>query len=105
MAHKIAENQRQSGRVKQGERCHITCGVDGTVYKKHPTFADLMDQMTRQLCDDSNIEVEFALSYDGSGKGAALVTAVADRLLKVCRLIEALFCFFDYLIYSVKCFF
>ena len=83
MAHKIAENQRASGQVKSGERCHITCGVDGTVYKKHPTFADLMDQMTRQLCEDSNIEVEFALSYDGSGKGAALVTAVADRLLKV----------------------
>jgi len=82
VAHKIAQNQRKSGHVKQGERCHITCGVDGTVYKKHPTFADLMDQMTRQLCEDSNIEVEFALSYDGSGKGAALVTAVADRLLK-----------------------
>jgi len=82
VAHKIAENQRASGQVKAGERCHITCGVDGTVYKKHPTFADLMDQMTRQLCEDSNIEVEFALSYDGSGKGAALVTAVADRLLK-----------------------
>merc|ERR1719427_617207 len=82
VAHKIAENQRASGQVKSGERCHITCGVDGTVYKKHPTFADLMDQMTRQLCEDSNIEVEFALSYDGSGKGAALVTAVADRLLK-----------------------
>jgi len=82
VAHKIAENQRKSGHVKQNERCHITCGVDGTVYKKHPTFADLMDQMTRQLCEDSNIEVEFALSYDGSGKGAALVTAVADRLLK-----------------------
>merc|ERR1712183_231522 len=82
VAHKIAENQRASGQVKAGERCHITCGVDGTVYKKHPTFADLMDQMTRQLCEDSNIEVEFALSYDGSGKGAALVTAVAVRLLK-----------------------
>jgi len=82
VAHKIALNERDSGKLKQDEVCYITVGVDGTVYKKHPTFADMMDDMTRQLCKKDNIEVEFALSYDGSGKGAALVTAVADRLLK-----------------------
>lgn len=83
VAHKIAENDRSTGRVAAGETCKITVGVDGTVYKKHPTFADMMDAMTRELCREADIEVEFALSYDGSGKGAALVTAVADRLLKV----------------------
>jgi len=82
VAHKIAANDRASGSVKEGETARITAGVDGTVYKKHPTFADMMDSMTKSLCKDADIEVDFALSYDGSGKGAALVTAVADRLLK-----------------------
>jgi len=80
VAHKIAENDKS--KLKDGEECTITVGVDGTVYKKHPTFADMMDSMTQVLCKDENIQVDFALSYDGSGKGAALVTAVADRLLK-----------------------
>jgi len=80
VAHKIAENDRS--KLKDGEDCRITVGVDGTVYKKHPTFADMMDSMTQSLCKSQSIEVDFALSYDGSGKGAALVTAVADRLLK-----------------------
>lgn len=59
----------------------ITVGVDGTVYKKHPTFKTIMADKVQQLCDGAGIKVDFALSYDGSGKGAALVTAVAHRLL------------------------
>merc|ERR1712183_22089 len=82
VAHKIAENDRRNGKVEKDEECRITVGVDGTVYKKHPTFARMMNSMTKSLCEESNINVKFALSYDGSGKGAALVTAVADRLLK-----------------------
>merc|ERR1712183_671256 len=82
VAHKIAENDRRNGKVEKDEECRITVGVDGTVYKKHPTFARMMNSMTKSLCEESNIIVKFALSYDGSGKGAALVTAVADRLLK-----------------------
>merc|ERR1712119_163999 len=81
VAHKIAENDRRNGKVEKDEECRITVGVDGTVYKKHPTFARMMNSMTKSLCEESNINVKFALSYDGSGKGAALVTAVADRLL------------------------
>ena len=58
----------------------ITVGVDGTVYKKHPTFSKIMADKVKQLCADAGVNVDFALSYDGSGKGAALVTAVAHRL-------------------------
>lgn len=61
-------------------------GVDGTVYKKHPTFKDLLSDKVQMLCKGTGIDVEFALSFDGSGKGAALITAVARRLAqtKVC---------------------
>lgn len=43
----------------------------------------MMTKMTDDLCRSKNIKVECTLSYDGSGKGAALVTAVADRMIKV----------------------
>jgi len=82
IAHKIAENERSNGRIKPDEVCKLTVGVDGTVYKKHPTFATMMTKMTDDLCRSKNIKVECTLSYDGSGKGAALVTAVADRMIK-----------------------
>ena len=60
---------------------NITVGVDGTVYKKHPTFSKLMADKVKTLCAGSGVDVDFALSYDGSGKGAALVTAVAYRMV------------------------
>ena len=62
------------------ENYKITVGVDGTVYKKHPTFSKLMAEKVAALCKDFDVMVDFALSYDGSGKGAALVTAVAHRM-------------------------
>merc|ERR1719204_124268 len=51
----------------------MICGVDGTLYKKHPTFSKRMNTKVQQLTMDHNIDVQFQLSYDGSGKGAALV--------------------------------
>jgi len=56
----------------------IVCGVDGTLYKKHPTFSKRMNTKVQQLTMDHNIDVQFQLSYDGSGKGAALVAAIAS---------------------------
>ncbi|XP_026571063.1 hexokinase-2-like [Pseudonaja textilis] len=55
-----------------------TVGVDGTVYKKHPHFARRLHKVVRRLL--SGHEVRFVRSEDGSGKGAAMVTAVAYRL-------------------------
>jgi len=56
----------------------ITCGVDGSVYKKHPSFARLLRGKTNELVG-LGIHVNFELSHDGSGKGAALVSAVSGR--------------------------
>lgn len=57
----------------------ITVGVDGTVYKKHPTFAKKLIEKVADLTEDHGIKVDFMLSFDGSGKGAALIAAVADK--------------------------
>uniref|UniRef100_A0A8B9GDA5 Hexokinase-2 n=1 Tax=Amazona collaria TaxID=241587 RepID=A0A8B9GDA5_9PSIT len=60
------------------ERLRSTVGVDGSVYKKHPHFARRLHKTVRKLLPDC--EIRFVRSEDGSGKGAAMVTAVAYRL-------------------------
>lgn len=60
------------------DRLAITVGVDGTLYKLHPHFSKIMHETVRELAPDC--DVTFLLSEDGSGKGAALITAVACRL-------------------------
>lgn len=62
-----------------GEQMKITCGVDGSVFRKHPSFATQLKQNTADLLRDSNMAVQYTLSHDGSGKGAALTVAVASR--------------------------
>uniref|UniRef100_A0A7N6BQI6 Hexokinase-2 n=1 Tax=Anabas testudineus TaxID=64144 RepID=A0A7N6BQI6_ANATE len=57
---------------------NITVGVDGTLYKLHPHFSGIMHQTVKELAPQCN--VTFLLSEDGSGKGAALITAVGCRL-------------------------
>ncbi|XP_053444611.1 hexokinase-2 isoform X2 [Nycticebus coucang] len=63
---------------KGDERLRSTIGVDGSVYKKHPHFAKRLHKAVRRLVPDC--DVRFLRSEDGSGKGAAMVTAVAYRL-------------------------
>ncbi|XP_071065037.1 hexokinase-2 isoform X2 [Dasypus novemcinctus] len=63
---------------KNEERLRSTIGVDGSVYKKHPHFAKRLHKTVRRLVPDC--DVRFLRSEDGSGKGAAMVTAVAYRL-------------------------
>uniref|UniRef100_A0A8D0FQL0 Hexokinase-2 n=1 Tax=Strix occidentalis caurina TaxID=311401 RepID=A0A8D0FQL0_STROC len=68
-------------RIKENkgvERLRSTVGVDGSVYKKHPHFARRLHKTVRKLLPDC--EIRFTRSEDGSGKGAAMVTAVAYRL-------------------------
>uniref|UniRef100_A0A674F825 Hexokinase-2 n=1 Tax=Salmo trutta TaxID=8032 RepID=A0A674F825_SALTR len=57
---------------------NITVGVDGTLYKLHPHFSGIMHQTVKELAPKCN--VNFLLSEDGSGKGAALITAVGCRM-------------------------
>uniref|UniRef100_A0A8P4FVV4 Hexokinase-2 n=1 Tax=Dicentrarchus labrax TaxID=13489 RepID=A0A8P4FVV4_DICLA len=60
------------------DHLNITVGVDGTLYKLHPHFSGIMHQTVNELAPKCN--VNFLLSEDGSGKGAALITAVGCRL-------------------------
>uniref|UniRef100_A0A4W5QPT4 Hexokinase-2 n=1 Tax=Hucho hucho TaxID=62062 RepID=A0A4W5QPT4_9TELE len=60
------------------DQMDITVGVDGTLYKLHPHFSGIMHQTVKELAPKCN--VTFFLSEDGSGKGAALITAVGCRM-------------------------
>ncbi|KAH0515877.1 Glucokinase [Microtus ochrogaster] len=60
----------------------ITVGVDGSVYKLHPSFKERFHASVRRLTP--NCEITFIQSEEGSGRGAALVSAVACK--KACML-------------------
>ncbi|XP_053084907.1 hexokinase-2 [Pangasianodon hypophthalmus] len=76
----LAAVLRQIRDNKAVDRLRTTIGVDGSVYKNHPQFARRLHKMVRSLVPDC--DVRFLRSEDGSGKGAAMVTAVAYRLAK-----------------------
>ncbi|XP_068614147.1 hexokinase HKDC1-like [Brachionichthys hirsutus] len=65
-------------RTRNLRKLRITVGVDGTVYKTHPQYAKRLHKVVRRLLPECH--VRFVLSDGGSSKGAALVTAVAQRL-------------------------
>uniref|UniRef100_A0A674N4L6 Hexokinase-2 n=1 Tax=Takifugu rubripes TaxID=31033 RepID=A0A674N4L6_TAKRU len=64
-------------------RLRTTIGIDGSLYKMHPQYARRLHKTVRRLVPD--IDVRFLLSESGSGKGAAMVTAVAYRLAEHSR--------------------
>uniref|UniRef100_A0A3P9PZB0 Phosphotransferase n=1 Tax=Poecilia reticulata TaxID=8081 RepID=A0A3P9PZB0_POERE len=68
----LVDKIRQNRNLNQ---LSITVGVDGTLYKTHP---QIMQETLQDLAPQC--EVTFLKSEDGSGKGAALITAVACRL-------------------------
>ncbi|NXY30759.1 HXK1 protein, partial [Pomatorhinus ruficollis] len=74
----VLEKKRENRGV---ERLQITVGVDGTLYKLHPHFSRVLRETVKELAPQC--DVTFMLSEDGSGKGAALITAVAKRLHNV----------------------
>ncbi|XP_074525970.1 hexokinase-2 [Halichoeres trimaculatus] len=69
---------RQIRDNKAAEKLRTTIGVDGSVYKNHTEFSRRLHKMVRRLVPDC--DVRFLTSQCGSGKGAAMVTAVAYRL-------------------------
>jgi len=56
-----------------------TIAVTGSLYKHHPTLSKRLDYHTETM---SSHQFAFRLCDDGSGKGAALVAAIASRLAK-----------------------
>ncbi|NWT94791.1 HXK3 protein, partial [Urocynchramus pylzowi] len=70
----VVEKMRENRGLDQ---LSVTVGVDGTLYKLHPCFSNNLQKTLKELAPNCN--VTFLLSEDGSGKGAALVAAVANR--------------------------
>ncbi|XP_038599710.1 hexokinase HKDC1 isoform X2 [Tachyglossus aculeatus] len=71
----VADKRREDRKLKH---LKITVGVDGTLYKLHPHFSQILQETVKELAPQC--DVTFLLSEDGSGKGAALITAVAQRM-------------------------
>lgn len=57
---------------------NVTIGIDGSVYRFHPTFKSNLEKKIRELTTPS-ISFQLMLSEDGSGRGAALVAAVVNN--------------------------
>ncbi|XP_065546251.1 hexokinase-3-like isoform X2 [Lathamus discolor] len=70
----VVEKMRENRGLEQ---LVVTVGVDGTLYKMHPHFSQNLQQTLQVLAPKCT--VTFLHSDDGSGKGAALVAAVACR--------------------------
>ncbi|KAI1900904.1 hypothetical protein AGOR_G00054640 [Albula goreensis] len=60
------------------ESLKITVGVDGSVYKLHPCFKDRFHKIVRELTP--HCDITFIQSEEGSGRGAALISAVACKM-------------------------
>jgi len=69
--------------LKRVSRTSVTVAVDGSLYRYHPKFHNLMTEMTQQLLPEQ--EFKLRLSHDGSGVGAALVAAVSTRQMAAAR--------------------
>ncbi|KAG5315079.1 PREDICTED: hexokinase-2-like [Acromyrmex echinatior] len=59
----------------------VTIAVDGSLYKHHPRLEGWMKQYISLLCTPGR-KFKLIHAEDGSGKGAALVSAIAHRLKK-----------------------
>lgn len=60
---------------------NITIAVDGSLYRFHPKFKKNMEK-TMKILISPQIKYKMVLSMDGSGKGASLVAAIADKEIK-----------------------
>ena len=53
--------------------------VTGSLYQKHPTIKESLEKYTKKWTNNRSKIYTF-LSEDGSGKGAALVAAIAAKI-------------------------
>ncbi|KAI8121832.1 Hexokinase-1 [Lucilia cuprina] len=58
---------------------YVVVGIDGSVYRFHPHYHNLLTQKIKCLARPEH-KFDLMLSEDGSGRGAALVAAVAARI-------------------------
>ncbi|XP_053978516.1 hexokinase-2-like [Hylaeus volcanicus] len=64
--------------LKRIDKERVTIAVDGSLYKHHPRLESWIKQYIPLLAPDHKFKIIHA--EDGSGKGAALVAAIAQRL-------------------------
>ncbi|VDM98918.1 unnamed protein product [Thelazia callipaeda] len=57
----------------------MVVGIDGSTYKYHPFFEFWVHEKLKELVDPG-LQFKLLHTADGSGKGAALITAIAARL-------------------------
>lgn len=60
-------------------RPNMVVGIDGSTYKYHPFFEFWVHEKLKELVDPG-LKFTVLQTGDGSGKGAALITAIAQRL-------------------------
>ena len=56
--------------------CH-TVGIDGSVFEKYPGFSGIMENVFNILFNAKAKKIKMEMAKDGSGKGAAIIAAVA----------------------------
>ncbi|MBW2708859.1 MAG: hypothetical protein JRD04_06195 [Deltaproteobacteria bacterium] len=54
-----------------------TVGIDGSLFEKYPGFKTKMDDMFKELFGEKAERITLVHSKDGSGKGSAIIAAVA----------------------------
>ncbi len=54
-----------------------TIAIDGSVFEKHPTFSKNMEEALKEILGPKSSLIKLVLAKDGSGKGAAIIAAVA----------------------------
>jgi hexokinase len=65
--------------LKRINRQDVTIAVDGSLFRYHPRLQLILENTLRDLINQSN-KFQIVLSTDGSGRGAAVVAAVAAEL-------------------------
>ncbi len=63
--------------IERIDKPNVTIAIDGSVYKNHPKFHKLMTDFISELIPGKNFKL--ILAEDGSGKGAGLLAAIAQR--------------------------
>jgi len=56
-----------------------TIAIDGSVYEKHPGFSAKIKNALKEILGRKASRIRIVLSKDGSGKGAAIIAAVAAQ--------------------------
>lgn len=93
--------------LKKMKRPYTTVGVDGSVYRYHPHFHDLMEKKIAELLCGTDYKFSLMLSEDGSGRGAALVAGkvffyVSEHSDLCLKLIETNVCVFSFYLSNLQ---